>query len=851
MHRQNGAETQEVALFADPEEEEGTGTPPNRRAHRLWKVLLHSRTRAVRGGRLLWAPVALSGGIGLWFSQAREPGQAAYLGAAALLLLGAVLLPWGWRCGRTVVASGGFVLALIAFGFLLAGARAHQLAAPVLGFRYYGPVEGRVVELDRSSRDRMRVTLDQLVLRDVPPERRPARVRVALARPELAEGLAPGQRVMLTALLSPPAGPAEPGGYDFRRIAWFDQLGAVGFGRTPVLAVAPPDPGDRLLAGHRLRMRLSAAMQAAMPGQPGAVAAALMTGDRSGISEATNAAMRAANLYHIVSISGLHMGMLTGFVFAMLRYGLALAGPLALYWPAKKIAALVALAAASLYLWISGAEVATERAYVMVAVMLLAVLTDRRAVSLRSVALAALAILVVAPESLVAPGFQMSFAATVALIVIYPPVSRWAAALPGLLRPPVLLVLSSLAAGLSTAPIAAAQFHRMAEYGLVANLAAVPVMGVLVMPAGVLAALLAPLGLAAPALWVMAEGTRWMIFVAETVAGWEGAVRVVPVPGREVLPLLALGAIAVILAGGRRLLQGAGALTCLAGFWLWQGAGRPEVLISEAGDLVGVMTPAGRAMSKSGAAFVAESWLDADGDGARAEAAAARAGFSGPKGLRRAEIGGWEVWHLTGKAAPVHLAEVCHPGALVILAARFAPGDGPLAVTAQLPGPTSLRAGGAADRPVPPDIPRAGAPLKAPLRLAAGCLLYDQTTLAKSGAVALYLAEGPALSDAATLRDAPYGAAAWDVAGGGTAARAGELALRESMATHSGMGEAPWAPEPPAGTTDRSEQGASVVAQATGFWSSSTVPPSQGGRFMLHQVTVADLGTRLWSPGGR
>ncbi|WP_441869816.1 ComEC/Rec2 family competence protein [Phaeovulum sp. W22_SRMD_FR3] len=679
-----------MALFADPEEDEGAAAPgtalpglpgqPVRggamaRAWQRLRVWAAPQAQARRGGWLLSAPVVLACGIGTWFALPVEPGALSYAAAVAGILLGVALFWRGWRVGHAGAAACGFAVAVLALGFVLAGARAHLLSAPVLGFRYFGPVEGRVVELDRSSRDRLRLTLDQVVLRDVAPERRPARLRVALERPELAAGVVPGQRVMLTALLSPPAGPAEPGGYDFRRNAWFDRLGAVGFARAPVLSVAPPDPADHLLAGHRLRMRLSAAMQAAMPGQPGAVAAALMTGDRSAISEATNAAMRAANLYHIVSISGLHMGMLTGFVFAMLRYGLALAGPLALYWPAKKIAALVALAAASLYLWISGAEVATERAYVMVAVMLLAVLADRRAISLRSVALAALVILLRAPESLVSPGFQMSFAATVALIVIYPPAARLVARLPVLLRPPVLLVLSSLAAGMSTAPIAAAHFHRMAEYGLVANLAAVPVMGVLVMPAGVVAALLAPFGLAAPALWVMAEGTRWMIFVAATVAGWSGAVRVVATPGPLVLPLLALGATMVLLASGRRLVQLAGLVGCLTAFVLWGREDRPLLLIAEAGDLVGLMTAEGRAMSKTGAAFVAESWLEADGDGAAAGVAAARAGFAGPRGQRRAEAAGWEIWHLTGKAAPAHLAKVCRPGALVVLGGRLTPED--------------------------------------------------------------------------------------------------------------------------------------------------------------------------------
>ncbi|WP_235820088.1 ComEC/Rec2 family competence protein [Phaeovulum veldkampii] len=616
-----------------------------------------------RGDLFLWLPVLLALGIGGYFARLTEPGPAVYAGAAALVLIGAVL----WSRGPEVVQLPAAAVAVVAAGLLLAGARAHQVAAPVLGFRYYGPVEGRIISIDRSGTDRIRLTLDQVVLERMVPARTPKTVRVALHGDQSHLLPEPGLRVMLTGHLAPPAGPAAPGAYDFRRQAWFSGLGAVGYARAPVMVLAPPDPDDWALAGHRARMRLSAAIQTRIPGQPGAVAAALMTGDRSGIAEATNEAMRASNLYHIISISGLHMGMLAGFVFAALRYGLAATGNLALRWPVKKIAAAAALVAATVYLWLAGPNVATERAYVMAAVMLLAVLVDRRAISLRTVALAALILLVAEPESLTEPGFQMSFGATVALILIYGPWSAVEHRLPVLLKPVAMLLVTSLAAGLVTAPIAAAHFNRMPEYGLLANLLAVPVMGMLVMPAGVIAALLSPFGLAAPALWVMQQGTAWMILVAEQVAALEGAVLAVPAPPAAVLPLLAGGASVATL--GRGVARSAGGLMLALAAALWVGAARPALLIAPEGELVGLMTPAGRALSKTGAGFVAESWLEADGDTARPETAAARAGFSGQRGGREAELAGRRLLHLTGKAAAEKAPDACREGAVVVLAA--------------------------------------------------------------------------------------------------------------------------------------------------------------------------------------
>lgn len=617
---------------------------------------------AARAELFLWAPVALSLGIGAYFAWWGEPGQEVWAGAAALATFGALL--W-WR-GPEALGFPAAILTLAACGLLLAGVRAQTVSAPVLGFRYYGPVEGRIVEIDRSGTDRIRLTLDQVVLARFAPDRTPARVRISLHGDQSHLDPAPGLRVMATAHLSPPSGPAAPGAYDFRRQAWFAQLGAVGYARAPVMVAAPPEAGHWAMAGHRLRMRLSAAIQARIPGQPGAVASALMTGDRSGITEATNASMRASNLYHIISISGLHMGMLAGFVFAALRYGLAATGSLALRWPTKKIAAAAALVAATIYLWLAGPQVATQRAYLMAAVMLLAVLFDRRAFSLRSVALAALILLLWEPESLTEPGFQMSFGATVALILSYQPWSRISPHLPALLRPVAMLLVSSLAAGLSTSPIAAAHFGRMSEYGLVANLLAVPVMGVLVMPAGVVAAILAPLGLAGPALWAMELGTIWMILVSDWVAGLDGAVIAVPAPPALVLPLMAGGAVVAVLARGAA--RSLGLVAVIAAFVFWLPAPRPDALIAPEGELVGLMTRTGRALSKTGASFVANNWLEADGDTALAETAAARAGFDGPKGSRRARFGNRMIVHLTGKSAAERLAEHCQDGALVVLA---------------------------------------------------------------------------------------------------------------------------------------------------------------------------------------
>jgi competence protein ComEC len=470
-------------------------------------------------------------------------------------------------------------------------------------------------------------------------------------------------------------------------MAFFERLGAVGF----VRGAAVLDLGRAEMRGlpdraglwlSRQRAALSQGLRAALPGPEGAFAAAIVTGDRAAIDERDAEALRAANLAHLLAISGLHMGMLCGLVFAVVRLGLAAVPAVALRLSTKKAAALAALLAGAAYLALSGATVATQRAFVMAAVVLVAVLIDRPALTLRALAAAAVIVLLVRPVSLLEVGFQMSFAATIALVAAYETLRMPRAGGP-LLSPrswPLRLSLyalgilaTSLIAGVATAPYAAEAFNRAAPWGLAANLAAVPVMGVVIAPMAILSGLLAPLGLAGPTLWAMGAGIGWVLAVAHEVASWPGAVQPVAAAPEGVIAAITLGGL--WLAIWRTRLRLLGLAPVAAALLVWsQPADRPELLIAPGARLIGVMGPEGRAIDHPRAqGFVAETWLRRDGDPALQAEAAARPGFLRVPGGLTAALG--EGWRLTTRhrrgVEPAALARLCTPR--VLLVARHGP----------------------------------------------------------------------------------------------------------------------------------------------------------------------------------
>ena len=563
---------------------------------------------AERDRQALWLPVSLALGIGLYFAAGFEPPIAATASAAGLAALLAA------RLRRTAAFAAALGLAVAVFGLFWAGFHTELARAPILE-RAVGPTEvrGRILRQDRVAAP-FRILLEDVAVERLAPEETPARLRLSLAR--LPDGAGPGARIAVLARLTPLPQPALPGGYDPARRAFFQQTGATGFalGKARLL-----EEGER--GGvERLRHRIAAGIHRAIPDPAIAgVAIALTTGLRGDLPREAHAAVRDAGLAHLLAISGLHLGLVAGLVFAAIRAALALWPRIALRYPIKKWAAAAALVAAFGYMLLAGATVPTQRAFAMVALALLAVMVDRLEIGMRLVALAALAVLLLEPYALTTASFQLSFAAVVALVAVYErladALSAARARIGGVGVFLAATLLTTLVATLATAPFAAHHFGRLAVYGLAANLIAVPAAAFWIMPAGLLGVLAMPVGLESWPLAAMGAGIEAVLLTAETVAGWPGAVlRFPPLPTAGAVAAAAGGLWLCLWQGRWRL---AGLLGLAAALALAVGARPPDLMADGDARLFARHVEGRLYLSQARGGFLGRVWMEAAGTAER------------------------------------------------------------------------------------------------------------------------------------------------------------------------------------------------------------------------------------------
>jgi competence protein ComEC len=543
----------------------------------------------------LWIPVGVGLGIFIWQS-AGDAGA----NPLALFCLGMLAIAtWIGRGRRLFAILTGISLTLLV-GFSAIALRSATVAAPVLPKIWIGEFYARIDKVEMiTARNVVRLQLETAGHQDLPPN-----VRVNLTPEQYRESFQPGAIIRVRARLMPPAGPALPGGYDFSRRAWFAGIGATGSALGEV-ALHTASPDIPMFASGRAR--LTDHVRTSMPQGSGAIGAALITGDQGHIAEADAQAMRDAGLAHLLSISGLHVTAIVGFIFLAVSRILALFPWLALRVSVPLIAASAAALGALGYTLLAGAEVPTVRSCIAALLVLAALALGRDALTLRLIAFGALGVLLFWPEAMAGPSFQLSFAAVATIVVLHdlPWMKRlterrdenW---LIRVSRGVASLVLTGVAIELILAPIALYHFHKTGLYGALANVVAIPLTTFFIMPLEALALIFDAIGVGAAFWYLAGQGVLLILAIAHKVSSLPGAVSMLPA-----MPNWAFGAIiAGALIGG--LVQSRARLLGLLPFGIGLAAmlmaPRPDLLVTGDGKHLALVASDGAvSLLRSGA----------------------------------------------------------------------------------------------------------------------------------------------------------------------------------------------------------------------------------------------------------
>jgi len=681
----------------------------------IWRGL-RDEVAAQADRAFLWTPVAFGVGAALYLGVHTEPPLWPCVVAAAVAIAGAVAVGrWGRTRTLAILAS---LVAVMVCGFCAGKLRTDIAAAPIVpaGIGVV-PMDGWVVDVATPSEHGERLLIAPTWIAGLSPARTPKRVRIVVKPGDV---LGPGSPIHVMALLDPPPGPAAPGAYDFARDAWFDGLGGVGVALKPPQIIDLEPPPWRLQLGMAvnslrwsLAQHLASDLHSLMGDHDGGavgLAVTVTTSHEDWLDPQSRDDLRGSGLAHMLAIAGLHTAAVSGFVFFALRLLVAAWPWLALRVNGKKVAAIGGLIAVLIYLTLSGAHPPARRAAITASVAFLAILFDRRAVSLHSLAIAALGIMLIEPEVVISPGFEMSFCATASLVALAEiwPMRHRAADLPWYLAAlqtardwTVGMLMVSFVAGAATTPFSIQHFNRIANYGMFANLTADILAAMVLMPALTLGILLQALGadhaVIAPFLAVAGVAARGIVAIGHLFSNLPGAKLSISSAPTIALIVSYLGIVFACLWRGRLRWIGV-PLSCAVAFWP-RPAPPVAWIASDGGDAALVVAGKAVALKPTGHAYAIETWAQRRGFDLPSDPAKAQAAIADCNRLHCAPIGPAKpaiaAWWTRRKPKPDALGDLCKGADILILKADVAPPDA--CKQALLLGPTDFAKGGAAE----------------------------------------------------------------------------------------------------------------------------------------------------------
>lgn len=566
---------------------------------------LNSWTELDRHRLILFMPVAMAFGAAAYFALLTEPKIWPY----ALALFAALVASWLLRKKWLLVYVAMYVAAGL-FGFINAALHTQLSGHRVLGEPvFWKEVSGKVeeVQLDEGQQ---KVVLSGVNIETVPPEKTPHMLRITFKKAQETK-IEAGDELSVRATLFPLPDPIAPGGFDYARFLYFKSFGAVGYTTDQALITKqPPGMWHHI---NRFRVEFASQLLKRLNAPEGSIAAAITVGEQQAVPEEVNELLRQAGIYHILSISGVHMSIAAGLIFLVVRALLACSTYITLHYSTKKLAAALALISCFAYLLVAGAPTPAVRSFIMVAMVFIAMMLDRKGISFYALCWAAFFIILFQPHAVVTASFQLSFAATAAIValyerfggLLYQPSQHW---LKRIWVAVLATLLVSLVATLATAPFIMTHFQRLQPWGLVANSLVSPITTFMIMPGAVLSFLGWPLSLEGAGFWLMEVGIHWMVAIGAITTKLPYADLYVP-PLSEFGFVIAVAGFCLFLIL-QTCLRYAGLVLLMIGGTTMLSYDAPTIFIGERAKQIAVTDAAGQLVMLKGSpkSFLGDGW---------------------------------------------------------------------------------------------------------------------------------------------------------------------------------------------------------------------------------------------------
>ncbi|CAK8163082.1 competence protein ComEC [Candidatus Xenohaliotis californiensis] len=426
---------------------------------------LYTTTKSKYNNTIPLIAISIAAGACTYFTLPTEPNKTIILYLIAIIIFGLVVRPYGSKISICLITfSIEIIIATFRTQYIATNNIIHKKI-------FISDCYAKISNIDHYHNHKKIIIK---IINNTDPKI-PKRARITIR--QKIEQLKIGDTIKASIMLLPPQPNNYPGSYNFRMFAYFSGIGAVGYTTNTPTRI---DYNKHSSIVNQLREKISNHLHATMPKETAAIASTLVVGKKSRVDHKTKEVINKAGLSHLLAISGLHMAMISTFSFYCIRTIMSFSIFLSVTCNTKKFSALLSAIISLIYLALSGNSISAQRAFTVSLLFYIAIIFDRCSNGKNSTMLSAIVILLITPESLLHPSFQLSFAAVCAILTTHNILSNYTK---NIFIKPIKTLINSTTITIATAPYLIYHFNQISISGIFANILAIPLTSFVIMPA--------------------------------------------------------------------------------------------------------------------------------------------------------------------------------------------------------------------------------------------------------------------------------------------------------------------------------------------------------------------------------